>query len=178
MSSFPYYSPLNSMWSSAFNYSPSTSTSATTASAKTFYPPAGSPTTTRETEAHLSSTYPPTSRDPETRLTSSYPDTTIKTEAGYPEPEQLYPPRKEPEGSLQPCGSPGYPGYPLGSSPYLSGYPSPSLPSQEYGRARHKPKAATAGETDASTPTNCFWTNKTNNIACGNVPPKYMLCIS
>ena len=41
MSSFSYYSPLNSMWSSAFNPSSSTST----ATAKTFYPPAVSPST-------------------------------------------------------------------------------------------------------------------------------------
>ena len=57
MSGFPYYSPLNSMWSSAFGQTPPGS--------KTFYPPAGSPDreANQSSDPHASSVQRPPSRD-------------------------------------------------------------------------------------------------------------------
>jgi len=57
VSGFPYYSPLNSMWSSAFSPTPPGS--------KTFYPPAGSPDreANQSSDPHASSVQRPPSRD-------------------------------------------------------------------------------------------------------------------
>ena len=123
MSSFSYYSPLNSMWSSAFNPSSSTST----ATAKTFYPPAVSPST-REGEVEDRVVTPSYSENLKTSSpTTAYPppETNIKTE--YNESSgDLYPAasttlRKDGEGV---CSSSGYPsplekgpGYPVDKGP-------------------------------------------------------------
>ena len=120
MSSFSYYSPLNSMWSSAFNPS-----STSTATAKTFYPPAVSPTTqTREgeVEERLTSSTPSYSENKTSSPTTSYPsETNIKTE--YTEGE-LYPaPTSLQKGGEGVCSSSGYPslekgsGYPIDKGP-------------------------------------------------------------
>jgi len=66
MSGFPYYSPLNSMWSSAFG--PATSS-------KTYYPPADSPSrdSTQPTDSTQSAPTRPPSRD--RKLFDTYPPT-------------------------------------------------------------------------------------------------------
>ena len=157
MSSFSYYSPLNSMWSSAFNPS-----STSTATAKTFYPPAVSPTTqTREgeVEERLASSTPSYSENNiKTSSPTAYPsETNIKTEYTESSAGELYPaPTSLQKGSEGVCSSSGYPplekgpGYPIDKGPgYLlekgpvaeypaleKGYPgyppAPPLPSPLY----------------------------------------------
>lgn len=70
MSGFPYYSPLNSMWSSAFG---PTATTTTPPGSKTFYPPAGSPEreANQNSDPHASSVQRPPSRD--RKLFDDYP---------------------------------------------------------------------------------------------------------
>ena len=127
MSSFSYYSPFNSMWSSAFNPS---SSSTSTATAKTFYPPAVSPgssqSQTREGEVEerlISNSTPSYSSDNNLKTSSPttasfLPETNIKTE--YTEGE-LYPAaptslRKDGEGVCS--SSSGYPSLEKGPGVY------------------------------------------------------------
>ena len=135
MSSFSYYSPLNSMWSSAFNPS-----STSTATAKTFYPPAVSPQAREgEVEERLANSTPSYSENnlKTSSPTAAYPpETNIKTE--YSESSgELYPGaptslRKDGEGV---CSSSGYPslekgpGYPIDKGP---GYLLEKGPVAEY----------------------------------------------
>ena len=153
MSSFSYYSPLNSMWSSAFNPSSSTST----ATAKTFYPPAVSPGTTQtregEVEERLMANSTPSYSSENNLKTSSpttaYPsETNIKTE--YTESSgELYPAaptslRKDGEGV---CSSSGYPSlekgpaYPIdkGSGYLLEKGPVAEYPALEKGYPGYPP---------------------------------------
>jgi len=154
MSSFSYYSPLNSMWSSAFNPS-----SSSTATAKTFYPPAVSPSThTREqgeAEERLAGNSTPSNYS-ETNLKTSSPtatvypsETNIKTE--YTEPSaELYPTpptslRKDGEGvcSSYPPLEKG-PGYPVdkGDSGYLLEKGASEYPLEKGGYPPGYPPAA------------------------------------
>ena len=154
MSSFSYYSPLNSMWSSAFNPS-----SSSTATAKTFYPPAVSPSThTREqgeAEERLAGNSTPSNYS-ETNLKTSSPtatnypsETNIKTE--YTEPSaELYPTpptslRKDGEGvcSSYPPLEKG-PGYPIdkGDSGYLLEKGASEYPLEKGGYPPGYPPAA------------------------------------